>query len=43
MITLRVWPALYATIGRAADNDVVLDDPTVSNHHARCPGRARRW
>jgi hypothetical protein len=28
-------PRLYATIGRAADNDVVLDDPTVSNHHAR--------
>ncbi len=26
---------VYATIGRAADSDVVLDDPTVSNHHAR--------
>lgn len=26
---------MYATIGRAADNDVVLDDPTVSSHHAR--------
>jgi hypothetical protein len=26
---------LYATIGRAPDNDVVLDHPTVSNHHAR--------
>lgn len=26
---------LYATIGRASDNDVVLDHPTVSNHHAR--------
>lgn len=26
---------VYATIGRAAGNDVVLDDPTVSNHHAR--------
>jgi hypothetical protein len=26
---------VYATIGRAQGNDVVLDDPTVSNHHAR--------
>lgn len=26
---------VYATIGRASTNDVVLDDPTVSNHHAR--------
>lgn len=26
---------LYATIGRAADNDIVLEHPTVSNHHAR--------
>jgi hypothetical protein len=26
---------LYATIGRAPDNDVVLEHPTVSNHHAR--------
>jgi predicted transglutaminase-like cysteine proteinase len=30
-----VSPRIYATIGRAAGNDVVLDDPTVSNHHAR--------
>ena len=28
-------PRVYATIGRAGDNDVVLEDPTVSNHHAR--------
>lgn len=28
-------PRVYATIGRASDNDVVLDDPTVSSHHAR--------
>jgi len=26
---------VYATIGRAPDNDVALDHPTVSNHHAR--------
>ncbi len=26
---------IYATIGRAPDNNVVLDHPTVSNHHAR--------
>lgn len=26
---------VYATIGRAADNDVTLDHPTVSSHHAR--------
>lgn len=26
---------VYATIGRAADNDVVLEHATVSNHHAR--------
>jgi hypothetical protein len=30
---------VYATIGRAADNDVVLDHPTVSNHHARLSWR----
>ena len=28
-------PRVYATIGRASDNDVVLDHPTVSSHHAR--------
>ena len=28
-------PARYATLGRASTNDVVLDDRTVSNHHAR--------
>jgi hypothetical protein len=28
-------PRIYATIGRAPDNNVVIDDPTVSNHHAR--------
>lgn len=26
---------VYATIGRSRENDVVLDDPSVSNHHAR--------
>jgi hypothetical protein len=26
---------VYATIGRSAENDVVLDDASVSNHHAR--------
>jgi predicted RNA-binding Zn-ribbon protein involved in translation (DUF1610 family) len=25
----------YATVGRASDNDVVIDHPTVSGHHAR--------
>ena len=28
-------PRVYSAIGRARDNDVVLDHPTVSNHHAR--------
>lgn len=28
-------PRIYATIGRAPDNNVVIEDPTVSNHHAR--------
>lgn len=28
-------PRVYATIGRASDNNVVLDHPTVSSHHAR--------
>jgi hypothetical protein len=28
-------PRVYATIGRADGNDVPLDHPTVSNHHAR--------
>lgn len=37
---VAVYPApmarrVYATIGRAADNNVTLDHPTVSNHHAR--------
>ena len=27
------------TIGRAADNDLVLDDQRVSRHHARLQGR----
>lgn len=26
---------VYATVGRASDNDVVIDHATVSNHHAR--------
>jgi FHA domain/Transglutaminase-like superfamily len=26
---------VYATIGRSSENDVVLDDGSVSNHHAR--------
>ena len=30
-----VVPRIYATIGRAPGNHVVLDHPTVSNHHAR--------
>ena len=32
------WPpevVRYIRIGRAADNDIVLDDPRVSGHHAR--------
>jgi hypothetical protein len=28
-------PRVYATLGRATDNDVVLNEPSVSNHHAR--------
>jgi hypothetical protein len=28
-------PRVYATIGRSPENDVVLDDASVSNHHAR--------
>jgi pSer/pThr/pTyr-binding forkhead associated (FHA) protein len=35
---LMPWPAGAATflrIGRLADNDIVLDDPRVSGHHAR--------
>ncbi len=30
-------------IGRAADNDLVLDEPTVSRHHARLKRRYRRY
>jgi hypothetical protein len=37
----RMAPRLYATIGRAPDNDVVLDHPTVSNHHARLSWKGR--
>jgi hypothetical protein len=32
---------LYATVGRSPDNDVVLDHPTVSNHHARLSWKGR--
>src|SRR5690606_4383398 len=33
----RTWPLTrpVTTIGRAADNDIVLDDPSVSRRHAR--------
>ncbi len=31
------------TIGRAADNDVILEDPRASSHHARLSFRAGRW
>ncbi len=31
------------TIGRAADNDIVIDEPTVSRHHARLMRRYRRY
>ncbi len=34
-------PRVYATIGRAPDNEVVLDHPTVSNHHARLSWSAK--
>jgi len=33
---------VYATIGRSPDNDVVLDHPSVLNHHLRLSWAARR-
>lgn len=30
-------------IGRAADNDIVLDDETVSSHHARIMYQGGQW
>jgi hypothetical protein len=32
-----------ATVGRALDNDVILDDASVSRHHARLSPRGRQW
>ncbi len=32
LVDVRAWPL---TLGRAMDNDVVLDDPHVAAHHAR--------
>ncbi len=32
-----------ATLGRAADNDIVLDSPEVSRHHATFSGRDGAW
>lgn len=31
------------TIGRGADNDIVVDDPEVSRHHARLTRRGHDW
>ena len=31
------------SIGRLADNDIVIDDPGVSRHHARLTWRENRW
>jgi pSer/pThr/pTyr-binding forkhead associated (FHA) protein len=31
------------TVGRAADNDIVLDDPTVSRHHLVFERLAAGW
>ena len=31
------------TIGRALDNDVILDDASVSRHHARLVSREGHW
>jgi hypothetical protein len=31
------------TIGRALDNDIILDHPTVSRHHARLVPRSGHW
>jgi hypothetical protein len=35
--------ARIVTIGRALDNDVILDDASVSRHHARLTPRGRYW
>lgn len=34
---------IEVTVGRAADNDVVLDDPTVSRHHVVFEHLAAGW
>jgi hypothetical protein len=31
------------TVGRALDNDIILDDPSVSRHHARFVVRGQHW
>lgn len=36
-------PAVVVNIGRAADNDLVLDDDMVSRYHARLFQHAGRW
>ena len=32
---LKVLRQGYLTIGRAPDNDLIINDPTISSHHAR--------
>ena len=31
------------SIGRGAENEVILDHPSVSRHHARIERKAHRW
>ena len=41
----RVFPLSSGalTLGRAPDNDVVFDEPTVSSHHAELRRNGQRW
>jgi hypothetical protein len=39
MAVVHEFDGSALTIGRAADNDIVLPDPRVSRHHARVTGR----
>jgi len=40
---LLLAPGTAVTLGRALDNDVILDDTSVSRHHARLDPRGEHW
>jgi hypothetical protein len=41
--SVRLPPGSGVGLGRALDNDVIIDDPSVSRHHARLVDRGGSW